>query len=114
DYQLAQLTKTVIRSPIAGTVVSIAAQQGETVAAAFAAPTLIIVTDLNRLEVKAYVDENDIGRVRLGLPATVAVDSFPDRRFTGRVTKVAAASTVKDNVVTYETTIAIDRPGGLL
>src|SRR5207248_9812294 len=113
-YQLAQLEKTVIRSPISGTVLSIAAQQGETVAAAFAAPTLIVVADLNRLEVKAYVDENDIGRLHVGLPAEVKVDSFPDRGFKGRVTKIASASTAKDNVVTYETTIALENPQGLL
>jgi HlyD family secretion protein len=109
SVQLAQLDKTTIRSPITGTVLSIAAQQGETVAAAFAAPTLIVVADLTRLEVKAYVDENDIGRVHANLPASITVDSYPDRRFHGHVTKIASASTIKDNVVTYETTIAIDR-----
>jgi RND family efflux transporter MFP subunit len=114
QYQLVQLDKTTIRTPISGTVLSIAAQQGETVAAQFQTPTLIVVADLKRLEVKAYVDENDIGRIRIGLPARVEVDSYPDRRFTGHVSKIASASTVKDNVVTYETTIVLDKPGGLL
>src|SRR5206468_1271021 len=73
EYQRTQLSRSVIRTHISGTVVSIAAQQGETVAAAFATPTLIIVTDLNRLEVKAYVDETDVGRLHVGLPAEVKV-----------------------------------------
>lgn len=114
DYQKAQLDKAIIRSPINGTVLSIAAQQGETVAAGFSVQTLITVADLNRLEVRAYVDETDVGRLRLGLPAEVRVESHQDRVFHGRVTKVAAASTLKDNVVTYETTIAIDDANGLL
>jgi HlyD family secretion protein len=113
-YQQAQLDKAVIRSPIQGVVLTIAQQQGETIAAGFSAPTLITVADLKRLEVRAYVDEVDIGKVRLGLPAEVRVDSFSDRTFTGRVSKIAAASTVKDNVVTYETTIALANPGGVL
>lgn len=113
-YQEVQLARTVIRSPITGTVLTITTQQGETVAAGFATPTLITVADLNRLEVRAYVDEVDIGRVRIGLPAEIRVESFPDRVFHGRVTKAASASTVKDNVVTYETTIALDASGGLL
>jgi RND family efflux transporter MFP subunit len=114
QYQEEQMKKAFIRAPITGTVVSIAAQQGETVAAAFAAPTLIIVTDLKRLEVKAYVDETDVGKVHLGLPSQAKVDSFPSRAFKGKVTKIAAASTIKDNVVTYETTIALENPEGLL
>ena len=112
-YQLAQWDKTVIHSPIRGTVLSITAQQGETIAAGLAAPTLITVADLNRLEVLAYVDETDIGRVRLGLPAEVRVEAFPARTFHGRVTRIASASTIKDNVVTYETTIALRDAVGL-
>lgn len=114
QYQLAQLDKAVIHSPIGGTVLSIAAQQGETVAAGLAAPTLITVADLNRLQVTAYVDETDIGRVRLGLPAEVRVDSFPERVFHGRVSKISSSSTIKDNVVTYQTTIALTDGNGLL
>lgn len=112
--QLAQLDKAVIRSPISGTVLSIAAQQGETVAAGLAAPTLITVADLTRLEVRAYVDETDIGEVRLGLPAEIRVSAFPTRVFHGRITKIASASTTKDNVVTYETTVALADGRGLL
>lgn len=113
-YQQAQLDKAIIRSPIEGVVLTIAQQQGETIAAGFSAPTLITVADLKRLEVRAYVDEVDIGKIRLGLPAEVRVDSFPERTFRGRVSKIAAASTVKDNVVTYETTVALENPGGVL
>jgi RND family efflux transporter MFP subunit len=113
-FQQAQLEKAVIHSPISGVVLTITAQQGETIAAGFSAPTLITVADMGRLEVRAYVDETDIGHVRLGLPAEVRVEAFRDRVFHGRVTKTASASTIKDNVVTYETTIALDAAGGLL
>lgn len=114
QYQQAQLDKAIIRSPIAGTVLTINTQQGETVAAGFQVQTLIAVADLHRLEVRAYVDETDIGRIRKGLPVDVRVQSYQDRVFNGRVTKIASASTVKDNIVTYETTVAIDDPQGLL
>lgn len=113
-YQQAQLDKAVIRSPIDGVVLTIAAQQGETIAAGLSAPTLITVADLKRLEVRAFVDEVDISRVRIGLPCEVRVDALSNRVFRGRVSKLSAASTIKDNVVTYETTIALDDPGGVL
>ncbi len=113
-YQLAQLDKTIIRSPIAGTVLSITSQQGETVAAGLSVSTLITVADLNRLEVRAYVDETDIGRIKIGLPCEIRVEAFPGKVFKGHVTKIASASTTKDNVVTYETTIAVTNSSGLL
>lgn len=114
NYQKAQLDKAIIHSPIDGTVLSITAQQGETVAAGFSAPTLITVADLHRLEIRTYVDEVDIGKVHRGLPAEVRVEAYPNRVFHGHVTKMAAASTMKDNVVTYETTVAVTDAGGLL
>ncbi len=113
-YENDQFDKTIIRSPIDGTVLSITSQQGETVSAGFSVTTLITVADLNRLEVRAYIDETDIGHIRLGLPAEARVEAFPGKVFRGNVTKIASASTIKDNVVTYETTIAIKNTGGLL
>ena len=113
-YQQDQADKSIIRSPISGTVLSIAAQQGETVAAGLSSPTLITVADLSRLEVRAYVDETDIGKIKLGLPCEVRVEAFQNKVFHGNVTKIAAASTTKDNVVTYETTIAVSNEEGLL
>ena len=83
DYAKAQVQKTFIRSPISGTVLQLAAQQGETLAAGLSAPTLIIVADLNRLQVDAFVDETDIGKVRLGQEADVTVDAFPQHVFKG-------------------------------
>lgn len=114
DYWRAQDDKTVIRTPISGTVLALDVQQGETIAAGLSAPTLIRVTDLSRLQVDALVDETDIGSVRIGQPATITVDAYPNRTFGGRVTKIASGSTMQQNVVTYDTTIAVANPGGLL
>lgn len=103
-----QFDKSFIRTPISGTVVSLTQQEGETVAAQLSAPTLISVVDLNRLEVTASVDETDIGNVKLGQEAEITVDAYPDRKFKGRVTKIASAATVTDNVVTYDVTVKLD------
>ncbi len=108
DYNRAQLRKTVIKSPITGTVLQLASQQGETLAAGLSAPTLIIVADLNRLQVDAFVDETDIGKIRVGQEGDVTVDAFPKRTFKGHVTKVASGSTIQQGVITYDVTIALD------
>src|SRR5205807_9495559 len=66
DYARAQVQKTLIRTPISGTVLQLAAQQGETLAAGLSAPTLIIVADLNRLQGDAFAAETDTGQATLG------------------------------------------------
>jgi HlyD family secretion protein len=113
-YQQAQMDKSFIRTPISGTVLQLTQQEGETIAAGLSAPTVIIVADLTRLQVDAYVDETDIGQVKLGQPAEVTVDAYPNHPFAGRVAKIASIATLQQNVVTYDVTIALDNPGDLL
>ena len=110
DYQKAQLDKTIIRSPITGTVLQLAQQQGETLAAGLSAPTLIVVADLDRLQVDAYVDETDIGKVRVGQEADITVDAFPKAPFKGKVMKIASGSTIQNGVITYDVTFSIEKP----
>ncbi len=115
DYQRAQFAKSYIRSPFAGTVVTLAQQEGETVAAGLSAPTLMEVVALDRLEVSAYVDETDIGQVKVGQPAKVSVDAYPEREFDGKVTNIASSATTQNNVITYLVTIKFDKyPTGRL
>jgi multidrug efflux pump subunit AcrA (membrane-fusion protein) len=92
---------TVIRAPISGTIASVATQEGETVAAGLSAPTFVTIVDLHRLQVHAYVDEVDIGKVHHGQDATFAVDAFPARDFAGRVAAIYPTATIQDNVVKY-------------
>jgi multidrug efflux pump subunit AcrA (membrane-fusion protein) len=106
---------TIIRAPISGTIASVATQEGETVAAGLSAPTFVTIVDLSRLQVHAYVDEVDIGKVRLGQEATFAVDAFPARDFAGRVAAIYPTATIQDNVVKYIVALDIaDDSVGLL
>ncbi|MDH3734217.1 MAG: efflux RND transporter periplasmic adaptor subunit, partial [Gemmatimonadota bacterium] len=83
-----QVDFTKIRAPIAGVVASVTTQVGETVAASFAAPTFVTIIDLDRLEVWAYVDETDIGRIEVGQDATFTVDTYLGTDFEGVVTAI--------------------------
>ena len=104
---------TVITSPIDGVVASVSTQEGETVAAGLNAPTFVTVVDLSRLQVNAYVDEVDIGKVAVGQRASFTVDAFPARDFEGRVDAIYPTATIQDNVVKYVAalTIANDSTG---
>lgn len=106
-----ELSKTIIRSPIDGMVISRDVDAGQTVAASLSAPTLFtIAKDLRKMRVNAAVSETDIGKVREGMEAQFRVDAYPGRKFRGVVTQVRFAETVSDNVVTYETLIDVDNP----
>ncbi len=117
DARLAaiELSKTIIRSPIDGVVISRDVDAGQTVAASLAAPTLFtIANDLTKMQVNANVSETDIGHVREGMPAEFRVDAYPGRVFRGTVSQVRYAETVVDNVVTYTTLIDVDNADLLL
>jgi RND family efflux transporter MFP subunit len=100
-YARTQLGYARIVAPIAGIVASVTTQEGETVSASLAAPTFVTILDLDRLEVWAYVDETDIGRVRVGQQARFTVDTYADHEFTGRVTAIYPQAEIRDNVVNY-------------
>lgn len=115
DYAKAEYDKTIIRTPISGTITSLSAQAGDTIiAAGLSSPTLVTVVDLKRLQVDAYVDETDIGGVRLGQAAQVTVDAYPNKIFAGTVVKISQGGALLQNVVTYDTTINLSNPQGLL
>ncbi len=112
-YDEVQLAYTRISAPISGVVAAVSTQEGETVAASLTAPTFVVLIDLDRLEVWAYVDETDIGRIREGQRATFTVDTYPEVDFEGVVTAIYPKAEMKDNVVNYVTIIDIDQPAGI-
>lgn len=113
------LQRTVIRSPVDGTVIDRKIEPGQTVAASFTAPELFkIARDLRRMQVRADVSEADIGRVFTGQKVTFTVDAYPEDKFEGKVTQVrsapVSANTNQNNVVVYGVLISAPNPKLLL
>lgn len=105
------LSHTVIRSPVAGTVISRNVDVGQTVAASLSAPVLFtIAQDLSRMEVNIAVDEADVGRIQVGQKVRFTVDAFPGERFGGQVTQIRKAPQTANNVVTYSVMAAVANP----
>jgi RND family efflux transporter MFP subunit len=105
-----QLEQARLTAPISGVVASISTQEGETVSAALASPTFVTIVDLGRLELWAYVDETDIGRIGLDQRAVFSVDAYPDRIFEGRVTAIYPKAEIRDNVVNYVVVVRFAPP----
>ncbi|MFN0099536.1 MAG: efflux RND transporter periplasmic adaptor subunit [Gemmatimonadaceae bacterium] len=108
----AQVEYTRIVAPIGGVVASVATQEGETVAASFAAPTFLTLLDPRRLELWTYVDETDIGRIRPGQRARFTVDTYAGEEFEGRVATVYPKAEIRDNVVNYIAVVRFESPRG--
>jgi HlyD family secretion protein len=113
-----QLSYTTVTSPITGTVLSRDVEIGDAVSSILvmgSSSTLIMTLgDTSEVYVKGKVDESDIGRVYLGQPARIKIESFKDQTFVGKVTKISPMGVEKDNVTTFEVRVSIDNPGGVL
>ncbi len=109
------LIKTTVYAPMTGTISRLAVELGERVIGAnmMTGTEVLRVADLNRMEVVVDVNENDIIRVKPGDTATVEVDAYLDRDFTGVVTEIANSAntlgTTSDQVTNFEVRILILR-----
>jgi len=111
DQAQVDLDHTFIRAPVDGVVVSRNVDVGQTVAASLQAPTLFLIAqDLTKMQVDTNVDEADISRVALDQEATFTVDSYPGQVFRGRVVQIRQAPQVIQNVVTYNSVVAVPNP----
>lgn len=100
-----------IYSPVDGIVISRNVDVGQTVAASLSAPTLFtIANDLTKMQIDANVAEADIGGVAEGQAVDFTVDAFSYRTFHGTVVQIRNAPITVQNVVTYDTVIAVDNP----
>ncbi len=113
-----QLSYTDIESPIDGVVLSRDVEMGDAVSSILvlgsSATLVMTLGDTSSVYVKGKVDESDIGKVYLGQPARIKVESFKDKSFNGVVNKISPMGVEKDNVTTFEVRVSINNPGGEL
>jgi len=113
-----QLGYTDIESPIDGVVLSRDVEMGDAVSSILvlgsSATLVMTLGDTSEVYVKGKVDESDIGKVYLGQPARIKVESFKDKTFNGKVTRISPMGVEKDNVTTFEVRVSINNPGGEL
>ena len=109
---------TTILAPMDGVILSRDVEIGDAVSSILvlgSTATLVMTEgDVNEVYVQGKVDEADIAHVYLGQPARIKVESFRDRTFNGKVTKISPMGVEKDNVTTFEVRVSINNPGGEL
>ena len=112
------LRNATITSPIDVVVLSRDSEVGTAVSSILvvgsSATLIMTLGDLNEVYVKGKADESDVGKIWLGQPARITVESFKDQKFEGHVTKISPMGTEKDNVTTFEVRVSISNEKRLL
>ena len=112
------LRNSTILSPMDGIVLSRDVEVGDAVSSILIlgsqATKILTLGDVSDVYVRGKVDEADIGKVYLNQPARIVVESFKDKKFSGKVTKISPLGVEKDNVTTFEVRVSIHNPGGEL
>jgi len=112
------LRYATITSPIDGEALSKDVEVGDAVSSILVlgsqATLVMTLGDTSEVYVKGKVDESDIGKVYLGQAARIVVESFKDKTFQGKVTKISPLGIEKDNVTTFEVRASIQNPTGEL
>jgi HlyD family secretion protein len=107
-----------VRSPTDGTVLEILVNAGEIITsgtATFGGGTILMkLADLSRMIVTAKINEVNIPRVAVNQDVDIRLDALPGQAFKGRVTAIAAQGVKEENIVTYDVTIAIEKPNKAL
>lgn len=120
DVDLAQqrLDDATVRAPSRGTIIERLVAPGQVIVSATSSAsggtTLMNMANLDRVRVRAMVNETDIGQVRVGLSARVTVDAYPTRPFVGEVEKVEPMAVVDQSVTMFPVLITLDNQEGLL
>jgi RND family efflux transporter MFP subunit len=84
------LSKAVVRAPFDATVLTTSVEEGE---ATVPGAPLVTIADVSQLHVDAEIDESDLGRLSLGMPADVMLDAFPGERIRGKLREIAPSVT---------------------
>ncbi|HEV2492274.1 MAG TPA: efflux RND transporter periplasmic adaptor subunit [Terriglobia bacterium] len=112
------LRNSTIVSPMDGLVLSRDVEVGDAVSSILVlgsqATLIMTLGDMSTVYVLGKVDQADIGKVYLGQPARIVVESFKDKKFEGKVTKISPLGVDKDNVTTFEVRVSIQNPTGQL
>ena len=107
-----------IRAPSAGTLLERTIQPGQIIASATSnvsgGSTLFKMADLSVMQVRAKVDETDVGQLKAGLKARVTMEAYPGKTFVGEVVKIEPQALVEQNVTLFPVLVRLDNPDGLL
>jgi HlyD family secretion protein len=113
-----RLDEARVTAPVAGTVIAKTVSLGQVIQSATSVmgggSTIVTMADLSRVQMRAFMNETDIGKINSGQEARVVVDAFPDRVFSGNVEKVEPQAVIQQSVTMFPVIISLPNSERLL
>ncbi len=111
DIAQRRLDEARVTAPVAGTIIAKTVSLGQVIQSATSVmgggTTLVTMADLSRVQMRAFMNETDIGRITAGQDARVVVDAFPNRVFEGSVEKVEPQAVIQQSVTMFPVIISL-------
>lgn len=113
-----RLSETIVRAPISGIILQKYVEEGQIIASGISnvggGTPIADIADMHSVYIEAGIDEIDIGKVRVGQPAAVMAEAYPQLRFSGQIIRIAPEARVEQNVTLFDVVIEVENPKGQL
>jgi len=117
ENALRRYRETRVTAPINGTILQKYVEEGQVISSGSSisgGTTIVVIANLSGVYIKAFVAETDISRLRIGQNATIKLDAYPNKKFTGQVFKIEPRAVEEQNVTSFLVTIKINNPKKIL
>lgn len=120
NMELARLRRqdVTIRAPVTGTILERNVEEGQIIQSASqnvsSGTTLLVMANLERVQVRMFLEEYEMGEIVLGMTALVHVDAYPERTFAGVVDLIEPQAVVQQNVTLFPAIVRLDNTERLL
>jgi HlyD family secretion protein len=118
DQANTRLSETIVRAPIDGAILQKYVEAGQIISSGISnvsgGTTIADIADMRLVEVEAGIDEIDVGKVKVGQPAAVIAEAYPQMRFSGGIVRIAPEANVVQNVTRFNVVIEVENTRGLL
>jgi HlyD family secretion protein len=113
-----RLSESIVRAPIDGIILQKYVEKGQIIASGISnvsgGTPIVDIADMSTVFIQAGVDEVDIGKIKIGQPAIVLADAFPQKRFQGKIIRIAPEAKIEQNVTLFDVIVQVNNEEGIL
>jgi len=113
-----RFSESIVRAPIDGIILQKYVEKGQIIASGISnvsgGTPIVDIADMSTVFIQAGVDEVDIGKIKIGQSAVVLADAFPQKRFQGKIVRIAPEAKIEQNVTLFDVIVQVNNEEGIL